>query len=410
MQSPSATSAALGGLIALAAAIGIGRFVYTPILPPMIAALGFSRATAGLIASANFIGYLTGALLAASPRLPGSRRAWLLGSLAVSALTTAGMGGVHSLLPFLALRFAGGLASAVVLVLASAVVLQTLAETHRPGLSALHFAGVGAGIAISAALVAGLLSAGQDWRVLWLASGALSLLALIPVAALLRDPTLPTRAAGQVTDRPGNGGLVRVIAAYGLFGFGYVITATFIVAIVRGTPAIQPLETRIFIVFGLAAAPSVALWTRIARRFGVPATFAVACVVEALGVLTSVAWPGPFGILLAAVLVGGTFMGLTALGLVQARALASGDPRRALALMTSAFGLGQIVGPSFAGMISDRLGGFGVPSAAAALALLVAAFLALTQPPRPHPACAAAAADPPTPPCDPSAPASARPG
>lgn len=112
MQSPSATSAALGGLIALAAAIGIGRFVYTPILPPMIAALGFSRATAGLIASANFIGYLTGALLAASPRLPGSRRAWLLGSLAVSALTTAGMGGVHSLLPFLALRFAGGLASA----------------------------------------------------------------------------------------------------------------------------------------------------------------------------------------------------------------------------------------------------------------------------------------------------------
>ena len=75
--------------MALAVAIGIGRFVYTPILPPMIAALGLSKSAAGLIASANFLGYLLGALLAAMPSLPGSRRAWLLGALPASALTTA---------------------------------------------------------------------------------------------------------------------------------------------------------------------------------------------------------------------------------------------------------------------------------------------------------------------------------
>ena len=83
---------AFGGLIALAAAIGIGRFVYTPILPTMMSALGLSKSAAGLIASANFLGYLLGALLAAWPNLPGSRRAWLLSALAVSAITTAGMG------------------------------------------------------------------------------------------------------------------------------------------------------------------------------------------------------------------------------------------------------------------------------------------------------------------------------
>ena len=89
--------------------------------------------------------------------------------------------------------------------------------------------------------------------------------------------------------------------------------------------------------------------------------------------LASVAWPSEIGMFLAAILVGGTFMGLTALGLVRARTLATGDPRRVLALMTGAFGLGQIIGPTFAGLVSDQLGSFTVPSMTAAVALLVAA-------------------------------------
>src|SRR5271169_3193430 len=119
MRSTDAYPTALGGLIALAAAIGIGRFVYTPILPSMIEALGLSKSAAGLIASANFLGYVLGALLAAWPDLRASRRPWLLGSLTVSAMTTAGMGMSRTMMPFVLLRCIGGGASAVVLVLAS---------------------------------------------------------------------------------------------------------------------------------------------------------------------------------------------------------------------------------------------------------------------------------------------------
>jgi predicted MFS family arabinose efflux permease len=367
-------STALGGMIAIAAALGIGRFVYTPILPPMVEALGLSKSGAGLIASANFLGYLVGALLAALPILV-ARRLWLLGALAVSAITTAAMGLVETPAAFLALRFVGGAASAFVLIFSSSIVLERLAEVGRSRLSALHFAGVGTGIALSAALVAALLHLGQSWRSLWLASGGLTFLALLATAMLLPDGVVRTAQASGQTSNGTDARLHRLVIAYGLFGFGYVITATFLVAIVRATPTIRAMEPVIWVVFGVAAAPSVALWTRIAIPLGNSATFAAACIVEAAGVLASVVWPSIVGVFLATILVGGTFMGLTALGLLGAQARTTGDPRRVVALMTGAFGLGQIVGPLFAGIASDHLGSFTAPSIVAALALGVAAVL-----------------------------------
>ena len=130
----------------MAAAIGIGRFIYTPILPPMAEGLHLTKGEAGLIASANFLGYLAGALAAASPRLPGGPRAWLLAALAASAVTTGAMAWPDGMAALLALRFVGGVASAYVLVLASALVLERLNAAGRGGLSAVHFSGVGTGI------------------------------------------------------------------------------------------------------------------------------------------------------------------------------------------------------------------------------------------------------------------------
>lgn len=367
---------AFGGMAALAAGMGVGRFVYTPILPAMAEALGLTGSEAGLIASANFVGYLAGALLAAAPRLPGSRRTWLLGALAVGTATTGAMGLASSLPAFLALRGIGGAASAFVLVFASALVLDRLALAGRGGLAALHFAGVGVGIALSAALVSALLAAGAGWRALWLASGAASLAALAAVTLLVPGGKPPRAAAASLpgATRGAGRGLVTLAWAYGLFGFGYVVTATFLVAIVRADPAIRSVEPLVWAVVGVAAAPSVALWSRLAARLGVAHAFAAACLVEAAGVAASVLWPTTAGALLAAALLGGTFMGITALGLAGGRRLAAGgDPRRALGLLTAAFGAGQIAGPALAGVLHDRTGGFVVSSLLAAGALLAAA-------------------------------------
>ena len=364
---------ALGGLVALAAAMGIGRFVYTPILPFMIEALGLSKSQAGLIASANFLGYLVGAFAAAAP-LPGGKRRWFVVALAASALTTGAMAATDSLVAFLVLRFLGGAASAFVLILASSLVLDRLATAGRPGLAAFHFAGVGTGIALSAVMVSGLAASGYHWQAQWLASGAVSLVALA-VAAWLLSGDATAQAAPPPQRAPIDPRLVRLTIAYGLFGFGYVITATFISAMVREAPALRGIEGSVWLVVGIAAIPSVALWVWVARRIGNIAAFAVACVVEAIGVATSVASTGA-AVLLCAVLLGGTIMGITALGFAAARELVSGDPRRVFAFMTGAFGIGQMIGPSFAGLAYESSGSFTLPTLAAAAALVLAAALA----------------------------------
>ena len=175
--------------------------------------------------------------------------------------------------------------------------------------------------------------------------------------------------------------MIPLSLAYGLFGFGYVITTTFISAIVRQRPEIAHIEPYIWVVVGLGALPSVAFWAWIGRRVGNPAGFALACLVEATGVAITVLVPDAGAVLAAAIMLGGTFVGITAVGLFIATDLAGGsgaDPRRMIALMTGFFGVGQMVGPAFAGYLADITGTFTAPSLVAAATLVVAAGLAAT--------------------------------
>jgi MFS family permease len=374
--SPSTSSPlrlAFAGLLSLAVAMGFGRFAYTPILPAMVAGLHLTKAQSGWLASANFAGYLIGALAGAFP-LKGSPRAWMLGGLGLSVATTLGMGLTSDLWLLAALRFAGGLASAAVLIFASTLVLAELARSGRASLSALHFGGVGAGVAISGALVSAMEASGAGWAGLWLGVGALGAVMALAAALLLPapqpepepEPAPPPAPAPLETGGGLPRGLPLLALAYGLFGFGYVVTATFLMVIVRASPEAKAVEPVVWVVVGLAALPSVWAWNRFSRRIGLTVTFALACLVEAVGVAVSVLWPTVPGALLAATALGGTYMAVTALGLALARALAPGQASRALSGVTAAFALGQMIGPIAAGALAERTGGFTLPSLAAA--------------------------------------------
>ena len=369
---------AFGGLAALAVAMGIGRFLYTPLLPWMESGLGLSKSQAGLLASANFLGYMMGALLAASPLIPGSRRAGMLAGLTASAVTTAAMGMVDGMTALLLLRFAGGVASAFVLVYCSALVVHRLALSGHAAYTSLHFAGVGTGIALSALMVSMLAALGVGWRGMWLAAGLIGIAVLALVAVLIRADGASTGTVSAATaERPAM--LRTLVISYGLFGFGYVITATFVVSMVRDMEAVRTIEPVIWLVVGLAAIPSVWLWSRVARRTGIIPAYGWAFVVQAVGIAASVLWPTVPGLLLTAVLLGGTIMGITALGLMAAGDLSRRDPRRTMALMTASFGLGQIIGPLFAGVVADRTGSLAMPSLVASVVLVVGAVMVFVE-------------------------------
>jgi predicted MFS family arabinose efflux permease len=377
MQPDRSVALAFGGLAAMAAAIGIGRFVYTPILPAMLASLGWSKSDAGLVASANFLGYFIGALLAGRPFAVAKPRLWLLTALAISALSTAAMAIPSDIASFVVLRFIGGAASAFVIVCASTLVLEQLSVSRRASLSAIHFAGVGFGIMISAIAVSTMLSWDAGWRSLWIGSGSIAILTatgaawLIPTADNIGAPPKPAISNGP------SSGIGAMVVSYGLFGFGYVITATFLVAIVRLTPEIRMLEPWVWTLFGLAAMPSVTVWGWLGKRIGVLNAYAAACAIEAIGVAASVEWVSIPGVCFSALLLGGTFMGITALGFMAAQILAGGNPHRAFGRMTASFSIGQMAGPLLAGFLSERFGDFRAASLIAAAALLAATALAL---------------------------------
>ena len=369
---------AIAGMVALAAAMGIGRFVYTPILPSMASALAMNQSTMGIIASANFLGYLIGAILAAKPNLPGNPKHWLLSSLMVSALTTVLSGWFDTATALIFIRFLAGISSAFVLVFASSTVLNVLMATEDGRFSSYHFAGVGLGITVSALTVWMVALMNFDWRMMWYASGLIALLALLIVAILVPSEQ-PRQSPVSASKQRVNAALIRLIIAYGLFGFGYIITATYIVAIVRDNYPSLNFESLIWILVGLCAMFSVALWSKLAGKIGTIKAFSLACGVEAVGVVASVVNLGKPGLMIAAIILGGTFMGITALGLMGARQLSPASPRSVLAWMTASFGLGQIIGPIFAGAVYDISGNFVTSSFTAAAALVLAMFLTIRQ-------------------------------
>ncbi len=364
------------GAIAMASAMGFGRFFYTPVLPGMMAGIPLSAADAGYVAAANFAGYLVGAILSAFGWAAGRERMVAIGGLFATAALLALMATTTSVPVFIVIRFLAGLASALAMIFTSSIVLQHAAG--RTMVSVLHYGGVGAGIAVSSALALAVNTAAGDgahgWRMNWLAGAAIVL-----GVALVVSRILPREAHGaqRMVEPPLTWRLplVLVTTSYGLFGFGYVITATFLVTIARQGAAGPLVEFLAWFVTGCAAAVSLLAWQPAVRRMGLSRCYLAAILLLVFGVVGSVSLPAVAGTLVGGLLLGATFMVVTAFGLQIGRNLAPDSPRRAFAFMTAAFGTGQILGPLVAGWLAQVSGNFTAPTLAAAGVLIVCVLL-----------------------------------
>ena len=353
--------AAAAGLAALALAMGIGRFAFTPLLPLMQDDAGLSLADGGYLAAANYLGYLAGALWAARPAR--SARA-IHASLLAIAITTAAMGLANSMAWWLLLRCAAGVASAWALVHVSAWALPRLAG------GGVLYSGVGAGIALAGLLCLALMALGASSAHAWLTLGSLSLAVAAGLWLLIRDGGAAPRAQerGALRWTPDT---IRLVLCYGAFGFGYIIPATYVPAMAKALIQDPLAFGWAWPVFGATAAVSTVLAAARMSRYGNRRVWSSAALAMALGVAAPLLISGGAGIALAALLVGGTFMVITMAGLQEARTI--GGPQL-MGAMTAAFAAGQVAGPLVVSVLARRPHGFALALAAASAVLVLSAL------------------------------------
>lgn len=366
---PAAVSAAL----ILAVGMGFGRFAFTGLYPLMVRDGVLSVTGGSLAASANYAGYLLGALLLSRSHERHAARICVI-ALVGTLATLAAMALPAPAWFAIGVRLLAGVLSAMALVSAAQWLLQSMGESHG---APMMFAGVGIGILVSAELIAagnafGLGSA-AIWCVLALAGLVLSLLA---APALGREaPAKPHHTASGAGVAPELSAPI-ILLVYGLAGFGYIITATYLPLLMKSSlGAIDPLQ--VWAAFGLGAAPSCFLWHRLHLKLGGRRALALNLLVQAVGVMLPALGDSAFLYLGSAVLVGGSFMGTVTIAMPAARMVAAQVRFNMLAAMTALYGVGQIIGPLAASALRGLTGSFIPALGAAASALLVGAFFCL---------------------------------
>jgi len=364
---------ALTGLAALAAAIGIGRFAFTPILPMMQEDAGVSVTAGGWLAAANYVGYLLGALSIVWLRIPAAT-AIRVGLLTIGVVTI-GMGLVAGFVSWAALRGLAGVASAWVLINASAWCLERLAPLRSPLLNGTVFAGVGVGIALTGAVCLGLMSVHASAARAWIVIGAI---ALVLAAGIWGAFGVGDRHPSRDTDahrrrRAWGRGWTRLVLCYGAFGFGYIIPATFLPLMAKQVIRNPAVFGWSWPVFGAAAAVSAVALGLLPRTTNRRA-WIVGHLLMACGIALPAIWPGILAIMVAALTVGGTFMVITMVGLQEAREAGGAHATRLMAAITAAFGLGQILGPLLVSSLAGYGRGFSPSLLIAAAVLAVSAY------------------------------------
>ena len=367
------------GIFSLLLAMGVARFAYTPLLPLMQQQAGLGIADAGWLAAINYGGYLCGALLASLVSdLVLKDKLYRIGMILAIA-STAMMGLSTDPTVWAISRFVAGLSSAAAMLFGTGLILNWLIRHQHRSELGIHFAGIGLGIAGCAAAVA-LMQQWLDWREQWFALTALGCLLAIPALRWLPAPDTSglTRSGEKLEDNPPSPLFMRLfMAAYFCAGVGYVVSATFIVAIVDRLPGMAGQGTLVFLALGVGAAPACIVWDLIARRIGDLNALIAAAVLQIAGILLPLAGGLPAA-LAGAMLFGGTFIGMVSLVLTMAGRYYPTRPAKMMGKMTVSYGVAQILAPAITGWLAaGRAGDYAVGLYLAAGVMLVGSVLLL---------------------------------
>ncbi|MFT5705918.1 MAG: putative MFS family arabinose efflux permease [Oceanospirillaceae bacterium] len=353
----------LAGICSLIVTVGVARFSYTSLLPIMQEQAGISESVGGWLATSNYLGYMAGVLLASNLNNLNYKFILYRSYLIFGVLSTAGMMLTTDIIIWSLLRFVAGVCASAGLILASGLILKWLVHNkHRPELG-IHFSGIGVSIMFAALLVELLTFYGVNWQYQWLTFAALALLFSIPAWQWMPHPDLNKKSQHSTVIKdnpPSKQFTLLLLAAYFCAGYGYVVSATFIVDIVEGLAALKGKGQLIFVIVGLAAIPAVIVWDLIARRIGFLKSLFFAYCLQIVGIVLPSLSDHLAVIMLSAVLFGGTFVACVSLVLTMAGQFYPSNPAKFMGKMTLAYGVSQIVAPICTGILAEHYGNYNI--------------------------------------------------
>lgn len=352
----------LAGFFSQLLCLGLARFAYTPLLPLMQQQQVLDDASGGYLAAVNYLGYMAGALLAASlSNLQLKDTLYRLGLL-LALLSTLGMALTENVWLWSLWRFVAGLSSAGSMLIASGLIMHWLLSHKQRAELGIHFAGLGFGIALSAVLVELMLTLQLDWRAQWQYFALFGVLLAIPAWRWLPRPAVVTQSTqhSAVDTPPANRFIRLMLASYFCAGYGYVISATFIVTIVERMPGLSGSGNISFIILGLAATPAVMLWDLIARKTGYLKAIMLALLAQSVAILLPLWFSSLTVVLLSAALFGATFVGVVSLVLTMAGRLYPSKPAKLMGKMTLAYGSAQVIAPALTGYLAKLTGHYDI--------------------------------------------------
>ncbi len=348
------------GIFGLILMLGIARFAYTPLLPLMLDQTAMSLSQGGWLASVNYMGYLSGVLIAAGIRDLRLKDMLYRWGLLVAIVSTFGMAVTESAWLWAAMRYLAGLSSAAGLMLGTGLIMNWLIRhQHRPELG-IHFSGIGLGIVFCAGLV-GLLSSHLSVEEQWVVFGVLGVLCAWPAWRWLPRLGQGTHTVtGQLLaeHRPSSAFLLVFMLAYLCAGVGYVISATFIVEIIKHQSGAAEHGLLAFGVLGIFAAPACILWDLIARKTGYLNALFLAFCIHTLSMVIPLLAQTLVAAYVSAALYGATFIGIVSLVLTVAGLFYPARPANMMSKMTISYGLAQILAPAVAAVLSTPDAGY----------------------------------------------------
>jgi predicted MFS family arabinose efflux permease len=353
-QSKIQLACVTGGVIT----VGIARFAYTPMLPEMSEDIGLTETIAGFLAAANYAGYLCGALLISFIHSIQLKIKLYRNGLVAAIATTLLMAATTNEWLWYLLRFVSGLSSAAGVLLGGGLLMHWLRHNKAKAELGIFFSSLGIGIVLTA-ITAQLIKVEYTWDQQWFIYGLLALILVIPVFIWFPDFSKSTEDTQYTVHKapqqlPSKQFFITLQAAYFCAGFGYVVTATFLVAIVELLPNMKGLGWIVWLLVGIAAAPGCWLWDVYVRKVGLWSSLFQAYIVNMISTALLLIDPSSTVIFISAVLYGYSFIGIVSMTLSMVGRLYPDNPSRSMSHLTFSYGLAQVIAPAMVGVIAEK--------------------------------------------------------